>query len=175
MVRSLISRLAVGLALVALAAASFPVRAGAQSSLPPSTDYHYQTAVTQVYGSQYPIAGHLDLQVFQNGIVRGYYHNAFQKAFIQVIGGRDGDYLWFDIGPTLVDLGLGIAPGGRLHVVATLDKDGSFKGQLYPEYSSSVTSSSITNPQPTQQDQFIFAAKQVDKSDEDYPFTKPSP
>src|SRR5579863_5812673 len=101
MVRSFAVRMA-SLALVAALAAALPLNAGAQNTTANApTEYHYSTTVTQVYGTQYPIAGHLDLEVFPSGIVRGYYHNAFQKAFIRVVGGRDGNYIWFDIGPTL--------------------------------------------------------------------------
>jgi hypothetical protein len=172
MIRSLVSRVAVGMALSALCAATLPLRASADNaSSGTPAEYHYQTAITQVYGSQYPIAGHLDLQLFPNGIVRGYYHNAYQKSFIQVTGGRDGSYLWFDIGPTPLDLGIGVGTGGRLHVVSTIGTDNSFRGQLYPEFSADAATA---NPQPTGSDQYIFAAKVVDKSDEDYPFTSPS-
>ena len=79
------------------------------------------------------MTGKLDLQIFPNGTVRGYYHTSYYKIYIPVIGGRDDDYIWFDIGPSAVDLGLGAGPGGKLHVVATMNKDGSFRGQVYPE------------------------------------------
>ncbi|HVA34265.1 MAG TPA: hypothetical protein VNG31_08965, partial [Candidatus Baltobacteraceae bacterium] len=111
MLRSLIRNIA---ACAALLAVGLPAVAGAQTAGATATDYHFSTTITPVYGSPYPVAGHLDLEIFPSGIVRGYYHNAYQKAFVPVTGGRDGDYLWFDIGPTLVDLGLGVAPGGRL-------------------------------------------------------------
>lgn len=173
MVRSGFFRIAAWSAVAAIALATLPLSANADDSGTP-TEYHYTTAVTQVYGSQYPVAGHLDLQIFPNGNVRGYYHNAYVKAFIQVVGGRDGNYLWFDIGPTLLDLGFGNTPGERLHVVATMNGDGSFRGQLYPAFDAQATVASMPNPQPTQNDQYIFAAKPVDKSDEDYPFTTPS-
>ncbi len=60
---------------------------------------------------EYPLTGRLDLQIFPNGMVRGYYHTSYYKIYIPVTGGRDGDYLWFDIGPSTVDLGLGAGPG----------------------------------------------------------------
>src|SRR5690242_20373733 len=110
MVRSFAVRMAT-LALVAALAGALPLNAGAQETTAGApTQYHYSTTVTPVYGSSYPVAGHLDLEMFSSGIVRGYYHNAFQKEFIQVVGGRDGNYIWFDIGPTLVDLGFGVGP-----------------------------------------------------------------
>jgi hypothetical protein len=188
MVRSFAVRLAT-LALTAVLAAALPLNAGAQgtASTGSSTQYHYSTSVTQVYGSHYPIAGHLDLEIFADGTLRGYYHNAFQKAFVPVVGGRDGNYIWFDIGPTIADLGLGIelAPGNKLHVVATVDSDNSFRGQIYPEAVAGPTNLPPANeigqradgstgavemaggPEVTG-DQFIFAAKPVDKSAEDY-------
>lgn len=188
------------LALVAALLAALPLNAGAEDATAGApTQYHYSTAVTQVYGSKYPIAGHLDLELFPNGIVRGYYHNAFQKAFIQVVGGRDANYIWFDIGPTLVDLGFGIAlpPGGRFHVVATMNPDNAFRGQLYEEVANIGTPqmgapvqpgafgrapdslpapnaqySALVNansPGPENSpDQLIFAATPVEKSSEDY-------
>jgi hypothetical protein len=120
---------------VALASVGFmiqPLQASAATSTP-VTPFHFATSIVEVYGSQYPLTGRLDLQIFPNGMVRGYYHTSYYKMYIPVTGGRDGDYLWFDIGPSTVDLGLGAGPGGKLHVVATMNKDGSFRGQVYPE------------------------------------------
>ena len=45
----------------------------------------------------------------------------FTSSTLPVAGGRDGDYIWFDIGPSSVDLGLGAGPQGKLHVVATMN------------------------------------------------------
>ncbi|HZY98223.1 MAG TPA: hypothetical protein VFE36_01485 [Candidatus Baltobacteraceae bacterium] len=176
MVRLFAVRMAT-LVLAATIAAALPLNAGAQETTTGApTQLHYSTSVTPFYGSNYPVAGHLDLEMFPSGIVRGYYHNAFQKEFIQVVGGRDGNYIWFDIGPTLVDLGFGIGPGNRLHVVATMNSDNSFRGQLYPEGTggSGATptaapafsnSGASPNGQP---DQLIFAAKIIEKSSDDY-------
>lgn len=195
MVRSFAVRMAT-LALAAALSAALPLNASAQDTTAGApTQLHYSTAVTQVYGSQYPIAGHLDLEIFPTGIVRGYYHNAYQKAFIQVTGGRDGSYIWFDIGPVLSDLGFGIAlpPGGRFHVVATMSQDNAFRGQLYeevanvgtpgiggsvpagpygrppgslPNTNSQAVALAASNGNPP--DQLIFAAKPTEKSAEDY-------
>ncbi len=129
MVKSLVSRFVSGTALVCLASATLTSAASAQTT----TDMHFTTAIIQVYGSQYPITGVLDLQIFPAGNLRGYYHTSYYKLNIPVVGGRDGDYMWFDIGPSSVDLGLGAGPGGRLHVVGTMSTDGSFRGQVYPE------------------------------------------
>ena len=194
MVRSLAQRFTAWFVAVTLLAAALPVAASAQATGAAPTEAHYDTAITTAYGSPYPVAGHLDLQIFADGHLRGYYHNAYQKAFIQVTGGRDGNYIWFDIGPNNgTDFGIGLAnPGGRLHVVATMGTDGAFKGQLYPLYAGNDLSwPAVSNrgingsdaniatganavapaPAPTVDDQYIFAAKPVDKSSEDYPFT----
>lgn len=155
MVRSFSVRIAT-FALVAALAAALPLDASAQASTSGApTQYHYWTSVTPVYGSPYPIAGHLDLEIFPDGILRGYYHNAFEKAFIPVVGGRDGNFIWFEIGPTLADLGFGIGPSVR--VTATMNSDNSFRGQVYPE-----------GKAEGQPDQLIFTAKPVEKSPGDY-------
>jgi hypothetical protein len=180
------------------ATVAWPLAAAADDTA--SAPYtHYSTAITTVYGSQYPIAGHLDLQLYSSGIVRGYYHNAYQKAFIQVVGGRDGTYMWFDIGPSPVDLGLGVANNARLHIVATMNSDGSFRGQAFPlnpglaaafsspsqagggdtRYPTSQVGQSQFSVSPNNQDgpgqQYIFAGKPSDPSGEDYPGSTPAP
>ena len=108
MVRSL-ERFVSCIALVGVALVATPGRAPAQDQ---PTELHFTTAITQVYGSEYPITGRLDLQVFPGGHLRGYYHTTYNKLFIEVVGGRDGDYIWFDIGPSSLDLGLGAGPQG---------------------------------------------------------------
>jgi hypothetical protein len=167
-----------------------PVTTGAQGTSAAPTIYHYSTTITAHYGAQYPIAGHLDLEIFPNGIVRGYYHNAYQKQFVPVAGGRDGNYLWFNIGPTIVDLGLFTGPNGIAHVVATISSDNSFRGQIYPEASSTTGDAQTASQQlgvtnlpsanqmapfalqtptdPVPAEQYIFAAKPVEKSSEDH-------
>jgi hypothetical protein len=183
MVRSPVIRVAAWVAILSISAATLPIAASADAGTG-ATEYHYSTTITTVYGSQYPIAGHLDLEIFPSGVLRGYYHNAYQKAFIQVVGGRDGNYIWFDIGPSPVDLGLGIGTGERLHIVANTDADGSFKGQAFPQYVTSVNAPMVTSEatrpttnassliSPTDQgtavEQYIFAAKPMEKGPEDY-------
>ncbi len=194
MVRSLAKRVAVAFAFAGIAAVAFvPVTSAAQSSADSPTEVHYTTAITTAYGSPYPIAGHLDLQIFPNGILRGYYHNAYVKQFIPVTGGKDGNYIWFDIGPVTTDLGLGfpLGPMGKLHVIGTMGGEGGFRGQLYPLYGAADSGLAMTGnvpaagpgnsltpnvpePQPTVNNQFLFAAKPTDKSDQDYPFTAPA-
>jgi hypothetical protein len=175
MVGSPAFRIAAWIALLSMSTMALPIVAAADTGTD-ATDSHYSTTITTVYGSQYPIAGHLDLQIAPSGTVRGYYHNAFQKAFIQVVGGRDGSYIWFDIGPSSTDLGLGIGTGERLHIIATMNPDGSFRGQAFPQVSPADTVSmrSPTN-QATANDQYIFAAKPVEKSPEDYSTASPAP
>ena len=192
MVRSFAQRVAASLLLVTIFAAARPLAAAADQTATPAAT-HYVTAITTAYGSPYPIAGHLDIEVFADGTLRGYYHNAYQKAFIQVVGGKDANYICFDIGPPTTDIGLGNDFGGKVHVVATIDKDGSFSGQLYPLYASLDNNSFASHnagintpeanaalngapaPQPTVDDQYIFKAKPVDQSAEDYPYPFTTP
>lgn len=157
MVGSMVRRFVSGIALASIAIAT-PFSASAQP-----TDYHYTTSITQVYGSQYPITGRLDLQIFPDGTLRGYYHTTFYRLYIPVAGGRDGDYIWFDIGPSTIDLGLGAGPEGKLHVIATMNGDGSFRGQVYPETAAVISGLSMqygfSSPPPESAgDQYIFTA-----------------
>lgn len=157
MVRSLVLRVVSCTALVCLALSALRGTAWAQA-----TDLHFTTSITQVYGSKYPITGRLDIQVFPSGTIRGYYHTSYYKLYVPVAGGRDGDYIWFDIGPSSIDLGLGAGPEGKLHVVGTMNADGSFRGQVYPETTAMLSGPSMQqqfpNPLPTSNDQYIFAA-----------------
>jgi len=160
MVRSLVLRFVSSTALVSLALLALTSTASAQA-----TDLHFTTAITEVYGSQYPLTGRLDIQVFPAGNLRGYYHTSYYKLFIPVVGGRDGSYMWFDIGPSSVDLGLGAGPEGKLHVVGTMNGDGSFSGQVYPETAAVLSGLSMQNefssPAPAStgsNDQYIFSA-----------------
>jgi hypothetical protein len=116
-----------------------PLQAAAATTTAAPAPTYFTTSIVNVYGSPYPLTGVLDLQIFPNGILRGYYHTSYYKIYIPVTGGRDGDYIWFDIGPSNLDLGLGAGPGGKLHVVATVNKDGSIRGQVYPESASDIS------------------------------------
>jgi len=165
MVRSSVLRLVSCIALGSMALAAAPSAVSAQSTDQAATDLHFKTAITEVYGSEYPLTGHLDLQIFPSGILRGYYHTTYYKLYIPVAGGRDGNYIWFDIGPSSIDLGLGAGPQGKLHIVATMNSDGSFRGQVYPETAAVLSGLSMqynfSSPSPTQansNDQYIFAA-----------------
>jgi hypothetical protein len=157
MVRSAALRLVSYIALVSLAA--FPLAGAAEVQ---GTEMHFTTAITPVYGSQYPLTGRLDLEVFPSGTMRGYYHTSYYKLNIPVVGGRDGNYIWLSIGPSTIDLGLGAGPEGRLYVVGSMDKDGSFRGQVYPEtaavLSGAAMSAQIASPGPNVNDQYLFAA-----------------
>jgi hypothetical protein len=160
MVRSLVLRFVSCVALVCMGVAAVATSASAQTN-----GSHYSTAITQVYGSTYPLTGRLDLQLMPDGTVRGYYHTTYNKLYIQVAGGRDGNYIWFDIGPSSTDLGLGAGPEGKLHVVATMNSDGSFRGQVYPETAAVLSGLSMQyqfgNPPPgsaSAPDQYIFTA-----------------
>jgi hypothetical protein len=166
MIRSFARRFAAAISLLSIVAISAPALADAPTATN-WTDYHYETAITTAYGSPYPIAGKLDIQITPAGILRGYYHNAYQKAFIQVVGGRDGNYIWFDIGPTSADLGIpGVESGsGRIHIVGTLSSDGSIHGQVFPHYGAGSAANDVTpQPGPSSSDQYLFSAKPVEKA-----------
>ncbi|HEY6450247.1 MAG TPA: hypothetical protein VIX60_06175 [Candidatus Cybelea sp.] len=156
MVRSSMLRFVSYIALVSIPIAIMPSAVSGQP-----TDSQFTTAITEVYGSPYPLAGRLDIELFSDGTLRGYYHTAFYKLFIPVAGGRDGNYIWFDIGPSSIDLGLGAGPEGKLHVVATMNNDGSFRGQVYPETAAVLSGLSMqyqfASPAPNStNDQYIF-------------------
>lgn len=152
-------------AIALLSILAMPVAASAQT---PTSETHYETKITAVYGSKYPLAGHLTLQFYQSGIIHGYYWPAFQKNYIQLTGGRDGNYIWFNVGPSpdpnLLDLGSG--PAGTLHFVGSMNSDGSFSGQVYPQYAASLSGTEMlqsqiasgAQPQPTTNDQYTFTA-----------------
>jgi len=162
MVRSSVLRFVSCAALVCMVVAIPPSAAFAQAQ---PQELHFTTAITEAYGSEYPLTGHLDLEIFPSGTLRGYYHTSFYKLYIPVAGGRDGSYIWFDIGPSTIDLGLGAGPQGKLHVVATMNGDGSFKGQVYPETAAVLSGLAMqyqfASPSPNSQnsnDQYIFSA-----------------
>jgi hypothetical protein len=147
---------------------ALPFAASAQQAAP--EELHFATAITSAYGSEYPLTGHLDLEIFPSGTLRGFYHTTFYKLYIPVAGGRDGNYIWFDIGPSSIDLGLGTGPQGKLHVVATMNGDGSFKGQVYPQTAAVLSGLSMQYNFQTQNsspntnsatDQYIFSATPV--------------
>jgi hypothetical protein len=164
MAKSLVRRLVTCVALAGVGVAALASGASAQTS-----DLHFTTSITQVYGSQYPLTGRLDLEIFPDGHLRGYYHTSYYKLYIPVAGGRDGNYIWFDIGPSTIDLGLGAGPQGKLHIVATMNGDGSFRGQVYPETAAVLSGLSMqyqfSSPPPPngldsqgQNDQYVFTA-----------------
>jgi hypothetical protein len=165
---SLVRRFMSGIALVCIGSAAVPIAASAQGTM-----QYYTTAITEPYGSPYPLTGRLDLEMFSDGTLRGYYHTSYYKLYIPVAGGRDGNYIWFDIGPSSIELGLGAGPQGKLHIVATMNSDGSFRGQVYPETAAVLSGLSMqysfASPSPNSQnstDQYIFTAT---------PTTEPEP
>lgn len=83
---------------IAAAALLFGLAATATlaDSTPATT--HYDTAMTQIYGSIAPYSGTMDLHIDASGIVRGYYHPESVTSFIVVTGGVDGKNIWLDIG-----------------------------------------------------------------------------
>jgi hypothetical protein len=167
MMRSFALRCAAWLAALTIGATAVPALADAPADASAAA-LHYDTAITAVYGSPYPIAGKLDISINTEGIVNGYYHNAYQKNFIQVVGGRDGDYIWFTIGPSDIDMGLPYWPNNRVHFVGTVSTDGSLHGQIWPGYNNGVSNDGIGSPPPQMSgpatyDQWLFAAKPVEK------------
>lgn len=159
MVRSLVLRFVSCVALGCMGLATTSI-ASAQP-----TNLQFTTAITQVYGSTYPITGRLDITNNSDGTLHGYYHTLDYKLYIPVVGGRDGNYIWFDIGPSTLDLGLGAGPQGKLHVVATMNGDGSFRGQVYPQTAAVLSGlamqyqfSSTTPSENSSADQYIFTA-----------------
>ena len=164
MVRSLLRRVVSGTALACLALVAAGGTASAQAP-----NMHFTTSITQVYGSKYPITGRLDIEIFPSGTLRGYYHTSYYKLFIPVVGGRDGNYIWFDIGPSSIDLGLGAGPGGKLHVVGSMNGDGSFRGQVYPETAAVLSGIAMEyqaqSPSPEANDQYIFSATPTNETE----------
>ena len=151
-----LGRLVCCMALISGAVLTVPGAASAQGK-----QMQYTTAITAVYGSKYPLTGRLDIEIFPDGTLRGYYHTSYYKLFIPVAGGQDGDYIWFDIGPSNVDLGLNAGPNGKLHFVGTMNSDGTFRGQVYPETSAVISGlamqqQTFPNPQPTANDQYVM-------------------
>lgn len=58
----------------------------------------YSTALTQTYGSPYPVTGSLQLIDDGNGILHGYYRPDDNGQFVPVTGGVDGSRIWIDFG-----------------------------------------------------------------------------
>jgi hypothetical protein len=161
MARSLVLRFASYIALVSTALMVMPSTGWAQT--PPPVSF-FDTAIKEVYGSPYPLTGKLDIQIFPGGHLRGFYHTSFYKLFVPVVGGQDGNYIWLEIGPSSIDLGLDAGPQGKLMVVATMNSDGSFRGQVYPETAAVLSgiSTQLQTPGPnstnSSANQYIFTA-----------------
>jgi hypothetical protein len=174
MIRSLVATLVTWVTAAGLVFATVTPAIAQEATAPQATEYHYRATITPVYGSQYPITGRLDLEIFPSGIVRGYFWWAFQKQYITVVGGKDGTYIWLSIGPCMSqcedfsELGLGSGPGGHLHVIAYMDSDNGFSGQVYPEYAASLSGQesvdAASGPAPTPTDQYTFVAKPIESS-----------
>lgn len=98
-----------------LLAALATVTVGADAA----ASYHYDITLTQQFGSTVPFTGTLDLTIDGSGIVNGYYHPSdSETAFITVIGGRQGNDIWMDIGRN-----------ASLRVRGQFDRNGAIKGQ----------------------------------------------
>ncbi len=112
--------------LICLLAASTSLPASAVPASAPlvSGDYHLRTAITEIYGSQYPVSGDLDLHITPDGLVSGFYHPAFVRSFVPIVGGLSGNRIWFDIaGGTFQTQTI-----ARMRVTGTIASDGSIDG-----------------------------------------------
>lgn len=95
--KNLILTLAAALTLLA---AAVPVGAPAEQT---ASAAHYSTSMTELYGSNAPFSGALDLSINRNGIVSGYYFPAdYSSMFVPVVGGKSGNAIWLDIGSSQI-------------------------------------------------------------------------
>src|ERR1019366_8729982 len=96
----------------ALAAAALMLGIATATTLAdsPSPMLHYDTSLTELYGSIAPYSGTLDLRIDANGIVAGYYHPETLPSFVLVTGGRTGNKIWLDIGTS-----------GQMHVTGEIN------------------------------------------------------
>jgi hypothetical protein len=77
--------------------------------------------MTELYGSNVPYSGSLELNVDPSGIVRGYYFSADGTAmYVPVVGGETGDRIWFDIGNA-----------GTIHIEGRLQAHGVIVGTAF--------------------------------------------
>jgi hypothetical protein len=114
--------------LLTLAAPAVGVAASA------STTQHYSTSMTELYGSNAPYSGSLDLDVDSAGIVRGYYFSGDgSQMFVPVVGGETGNRIWFDIGNS-----------GSVHVEGRVEKRGIIVGTAFDKQNGQFTF--VANP-----------------------------
>ena len=86
-----VSRACAGL-ILALAAFTAPAAASQPGPL------HFSTTLTALTGSS-PYTGSLELTIQQDGTIRGYYFSEdYSLLYVPVVGGRDGESIWLDIG-----------------------------------------------------------------------------
>ncbi len=96
MVRSLVRFLSC-ITLVSMALVAMPVGGTGPSSAGdgPAFQHGHNASVWFAVSAH----GAARLAGLPGGHLRGYYHTSYYKLFIPVVGGRDGDYIWLDIGP----------------------------------------------------------------------------
>ena len=170
MVRQPAFRIAAWVALLSISAAVLPVAAAADAgSGAAQTDYHYSTTITTVYGSQYPIAGHLDLEIasgwnparilsqrLPEGVHSSRRRTRRQLHLVRHRTERERHRF---------------RPRHRRAAAhrGHDERDGSFRGQAFPQVTVADVSQ-MTSPvdQATKHDQYIFAAMPMEKSPEDY-------
>lgn len=120
--------------LAALALGVTPVRSVAATVTDTSQVTHvdYNTTIEPLYGFGAPWSGTLQLTFNPDGIVNGYYRPADNNNFVTVVGGRNGQDIWMDIGRS-----------GALHVTGKLENGQivgtAFEGQSFEQYKFNAT------------------------------------
>lgn len=85
--------------ILSLAASAALLAAPASALAVTASTTHYATAMTELYGSNVPYTGSLELEIASNGSIHGYYFPAdYSSMFVPVVGGKSGNSIWFDIG-----------------------------------------------------------------------------
>jgi hypothetical protein len=93
-------RLPLTTALLALGLAT-NVQAGAatdQTAVIPAGSYSFGTYLTPEYSGAGSYEGVLRLTVNEDGTISGFFRNADVGTFHTVVGGRNGKYIWLDLG-----------------------------------------------------------------------------
>lgn len=118
----MLTRILFGAAFVAvLALAGTPMRSTAATSYDASQPVRvdYSTRIEPLHGFGGPFTGTLQLTFNPDGILNGYYRPADNNNFVAVVGGRNGQDVWMDIGRN-----------GDLHVTGTL-QNGEIVGTAF--------------------------------------------
>ncbi len=126
----MITKTIFGAALLAiLTLAGTPLRSTAATTSDTSQVVHvdYDTSIAPLYGFGAPWTGTLQLTFNPDGILNGYYRPADNNNFVAVVGGRNGQDVWMDIGQK-----------GVLHVTGKLQNGQivgtAFQGNGFDQY-----------------------------------------